>query len=371
MKVFVSYHHNDIDFARLLASRLESRSIEVWLAATHLAFGMHWGEEIDRALYESWAVVVVLSNNTRGSEYVTYEWAFAMGMQKPIVPVLLTTDGSQHPKLANLHYINFSNKGAEPWAELTDYLKGLPDPRRMTYDDEQVRLLQADARSRPPSKPSRPIKSRPIPETLRDILIVVDIQNDFFPGGPLTAADTESLLGPLNKAIVHAQELGMTIVFTRDWHPLDHSSFSVNGGRWPQHCLKNSAGANFHEALIFPADGVTVNIGETPSSLGYSPFEDQKMDEIINRANVGSVFVSGIALEYCVQATCLEARGRGKRVVLCRALVRPATNLISEIDQTLAHLMGNGVEISEELIPFRVESTGQPGWPRGEAGRTK
>jgi nicotinamidase/pyrazinamidase len=284
------------------------------------------------------------------------------------VPVLLS-GGSQHPKLENLHYINFSNKGAEPWDELTDYLGTLGDPRRMTYDDEQVKLLQADARSRQPPIPAKPIKSNSGSKTLRDMLIVVDIQNDFFPSGPLTAADTDSLLGPLNKAIVRAQELGMAIVLTRDWHPPNHSSFAINGGKWPTHCLKDSDGARFHEALILPRDGVTVNIGEAPSSLGYSPFEDPELEKIISRADVGTVFVAGIALEYCVQATCLEARDRGKRVVLCRALVRPATHLISEIDQTITHLTECGVEVSEALIPFEVERVSQPGWPRVEAGR--
>jgi nicotinamidase/pyrazinamidase len=368
MKVFVSHHHKDIDFARLLASRLKSASIDAWLAATNLAVGMSWGEEIDHALYESWAVVVVLSKNTRRSEYVTYEWAFAMGMQKPIVPVLLT-EGSQHPKLESLHYMDFSNKGAEPWDELIACLSAFGDPRRMTYDYEQVKMLQDDARSRQPRIAKKPTKASAGSKPLRDILVVVDIQNDFFPSGPLTAADTESLLGPLNKAIVQAQALGMVIVFTRDWHPPNHSSFAENGGKWPRHCLQGSEGAKFPEALIVPEGSITVNIGEAPTSLGYSPFEDPALEKIINSVDIGTVFVAGIALEYCVQATCLEARQRRKRVVLCRTLVRPATDLASEINQTIAHLTESGVEVSEALVPFEVEKASVLGWPAVEARR--
>jgi len=351
MKVFVSYHHDDVMFAKLVEANLRAHNIEAWLAA-NIQGGASWGTEIDDAIHGASAVLVLLSPLTRGSEYVTYEWAYAMGRGKPVIPIL-QAQAPQHPKLAGLHYLDFSGRNTQPWADLVELLARLPlavpAPTRMAYQAEEVQRVR-EASTYVPAPPAK--RGRSPSKQVRDLFIVVDIQKDFFRGGALAAADAESLLGPLNKAMAIAQERGIKAVFTRDWHPVNHSSFISEGGAWPTHCCQGTPGAAFHEALIIPPECATISIGTSAERPGYSPYEDEEMDRIVNRREVGCVYVAGVALEYCVQRTCLDTRLRGKRVILCSRLVRAATEDPVRIAEIHRSLEENGVEISMDLVPF-------------------
>jgi Isochorismatase family len=118
---------------------------------------------------------------------------------------------------------------------------------------------------------------RPVCTNVTEVLIVVDVQVDFFEGGALAAADTASLLPSLNDLIRRAQNAGMEIVFTRDWHPNDHHSFSD----WGPHCVRDTNGAAFHPGLHRPDTALVVDIGTTNEMDGYSPFSDPRLQMIM------------------------------------------------------------------------------------------
>jgi nicotinamidase/pyrazinamidase len=153
-------------------------------------------------------------------------------------------------------------------------------------------------------------------------LIVVDVQRDFCEGGALAAADTFSLLEPLGKFIAEARRKGAIIVYTRDWHPQEHSSFRQNGGPWPIHCVAGSAGAQLTAPLKAEANDVVVNKGTAVEGAGYSGFEDTGLANQLKAMQVKHVAVSGIATEYCVRATALDAVKSGFETVVLRDLIR-------------------------------------------------
>ena len=198
----------------------------------------------------------------------------------------------------------------------------------------------------------------------KEVLVVVDVQNDFFPGGALQVPDADSLIEPLNREIERAHEAGMRIVFTQDWHPPTHLSFDINGGEWPLHCIQNTAGASLHRDVYQPEGSLVVRFG-TDVRPGYSPFENEEMDEHIYRRNVQTVYVTGIALEYCVAATCLDIRKRGKQVVALDPLIRAAEP--TEIDDTWRDLLMRGIVRAQtfEPTPLRPRPNGRfPARPR-------
>ncbi|KKK53530.1 hypothetical protein LCGC14_3093860, partial [marine sediment metagenome] len=145
------------------------------------------------------------------------------------------------------------------------------------------------------------------------LFIVVDVQVDLCAGGALEVPDTESLIQPLNKAIQKAVDLGMLIIFTRDWHPENHKSFKASNGQWETHCVQNTTGAQLHPDLIVPVGSYIIDKGTTPDSEGYSPYCNPLMAELVDQPDVKTVYVTGIAFEYCVRATCLDTVKLKKR----------------------------------------------------------
>jgi nicotinamidase/pyrazinamidase len=155
-------------------------------------------------------------------------------------------------------------------------------------------------------------------ERERDVLIVVDVQNDFMPGGAIPTPGAETLVTPLNRLVQKATEAGSEIVFTRDWHPENHYSFS----KWKPHCVQNSLGAAFPEALEIPAGARIVDIGARNDADGYSPFADPALQSLVTDPHIRTIYVCGIALEFCVLATCRDAVWYGKTVVALEPYIR-------------------------------------------------
>ncbi|MGB9431983.1 MAG: isochorismatase family protein [Candidatus Acidiferrum sp.] len=153
-------------------------------------------------------------------------------------------------------------------------------------------------------------------------LIVVDVQRDFCEGGALAAADTLSLLGPLQECIQAARRAGVVIVYTKDWHPDNHSSFQANGGPWPVHCVSASSGGELMPPLKAEADELVVHKGIRADGAGYSGFELTGLQERLRELKVARVGVSGIATEYCVRATALDGLRSGFETVVLTDLIR-------------------------------------------------
>lgn len=175
------------------------------------------------------------------------------------------------------------------------------------------------------------------------VFIVVDVQVDFCAGGALGVAQSKSLIEPLNAAIRKAESQDMLIICTRDWHPENHSSFERFGGEWLPHCIGNTSGAQFHPQLIIPERCEIVNKGMDIDKDGYSPYENPKMKELIYQPNIKNVYVTGIALEYCVSSTCLDTIKLGKHVVAVEPLIRSISEDRAAIEERWAELVEAGV----------------------------
>jgi len=175
-------------------------------------------------------------------------------------------------------------------------------------------------------------------------LIVVDVQRDFCEGGALAAGNTASLLQPLKKFIDEARRQGILVVYTQDWHPENHSSFAVNGGPWPVHCVWNTAGAELMPPLRAGEDDVMIRKGVSVEGAGYSGFEATGLAERLKELGVERVGVSGIATEYCVRATALDSLQAGFETAILTDLIRPVKP--SETQRILGELKKAGASIS-------------------------
>jgi nicotinamidase/pyrazinamidase len=173
-------------------------------------------------------------------------------------------------------------------------------------------------------------------------LIVVDVQRDFCEGGALAAAGTLSLLAPLVSRIEEARRRGVKIVFTQDWHPVAHSSFKKNGGPWPVHCVAESAGAELMPPLTARAEDLVVHKGVTPDGQGYSGFDATGLAVLLRNAEIDRVAVTGIATEYCVRATAMDAAKEGFSTVVLSDLIRPVQE--SAAQAAIEEMRGTGVQ---------------------------
>ncbi len=144
-----------------------------------------------------------------------------------------------------------------------------------------------------------------------DALLIVDVQNDFMPGGALPVPDGDKVVPVLNKYIRIFRKNGGLIVASRDWHPPDHSSFKPYGGIWPVHCVRGTEGAKFHKDLELPEDTYIVSKATSPLKDAYSAFDDTDLAAVLKERGIKRVFVGGLATDYCVKATALDAIDNG------------------------------------------------------------
>lgn len=155
-----------------------------------------------------------------------------------------------------------------------------------------------------------------------DALIIVDVQNDFLPGGSLAVPCGDQVVAPLNRYAALFAKLGLPVVATRDWHPLYHCSFRSQGGPWPPHCVADTTGAQFAPTLALPSGASIVSKATTPERDAYSGFQGTELDTMLRRRKVRRVFVGGLATDYCVLNTVKDARRLGYEVVLLRDAIR-------------------------------------------------
>ncbi|HEY7785915.1 MAG TPA: nicotinamidase [Pyrinomonadaceae bacterium] len=144
-------------------------------------------------------------------------------------------------------------------------------------------------------------------------LIIVDVQNDFCPGGSLAVAQGDEVVGPLNKLAKHFLERGEPVFKSRDWHKPDTRHFADFGGTWPVHCVQNTKGAEFHSDLIddIHIRVISKGLGDEDS---YSAFDGTDLALQLERLGVEEVWVGGLATDYCVKNTILDALKHGFRV---------------------------------------------------------
>jgi nicotinamidase/pyrazinamidase len=165
----------------------------------------------------------------------------------------------------------------------------------------------------------------------KDALIIVDVQNDFCPGGALAVAEGDQVVPKLNEYIDLFAQQGSPIFATRDWHPEKTSHFKLYGGLWPRHCVQGSRGAEFHPDLRLANDVVVVSKGMAADEDSYSGFQGTdafgvSLADLLRRKSVIRLFVGGLATDYCVKNTVLDALKEGFQVALLCDSIR-AVNL--------------------------------------------
>ena len=158
-----------------------------------------------------------------------------------------------------------------------------------------------------------------------DAMIIVDVQNDFCPGGALAIDEGDSIIPILNRWMDAAVAAGVPIYASRDWHPVDHISFKQRGGAWPPHCIQDSDGARFHPALRLPESAVKVTKGVRFDQDQNSVFDQTGLATQLRHDGVQRLFVGGLAEDVCVLATVLDARRESFDVVLIPDATRPVT----------------------------------------------
>ena len=180
---------------------------------------------------------------------------------------------------------------------------------------------------------------------LGDALLIIDVQNDFCRGGALAVPDGDEVVPVLNQMIELAGESGAPVFASRDWHPRGHQSFDTQGGPWPAHCVRETTGARFHPELQLPPETRVVSKGTAVDEEGYSAFRETELETGLKRLGVKRLWVGGLALEYCVQATVLDALEKGFEVVLILSAIR-AINVDPGDDlQALNEMLSCGAQI--------------------------
>ncbi len=190
----------------------------------------------------------------------------------------------------------------------------------------------------------------------RTALLVVDVQNDFAdPAGGLYVKGGEAVIGPINREIAAALAAGATVVYTRDWHPPETPHFEKFGGKWPAHCVRDTWGSEFHPELDVVAAGEHIHKA-TGLEDGYSAFSvyhlatgetgSTGLEELLRQRSIERVVIAGLATDYCVLESGLDASRKGFEVTVLQDAVRAVDVEPGDGDRALEALERAGTRIA-------------------------
>jgi len=185
-------------------------------------------------------------------------------------------------------------------------------------------------------------------------LIVVDVQRDFCPGGALPVGGCDRILPVLNRYMAEASELGMEVYASRDWHPAKTTHFKAYGGEWPPHCVRDTPGAEFHPALKLPVNAVIISKGHDPQRPGYSAFDGRTQAgkpllEDLRARQIDHLYVAGLATDYCVKETTLDALRAGLRVTVLTDAIAGIDVRPGDVDRALLEMSRSGADLATGL----------------------
>jgi nicotinamidase/pyrazinamidase len=181
-------------------------------------------------------------------------------------------------------------------------------------------------------------------------LLVVDVQNDFCPGGALGVKEGDLVVPVLNRWIRKFREMGFPVVYTQDWHPEDHLSFVENGGIWPPHCIQDTVGSEFHPDLV--VEGKICRKGFVAAKEAYSGFDGRFdgpdgpcLDRWLKEQGVSRIYVGGLATDYCVRATVVDGLKNRYEVVVLEDGVRAVEVNEGDGERAIAEMIDKGAII--------------------------
>jgi nicotinamidase/pyrazinamidase len=178
----------------------------------------------------------------------------------------------------------------------------------------------------------------------KQALIVVDVQNDFCPGGALAVEHGDEVIEPLNELIDEFLERGDPVYKSRDWHPPTTKHFKIYGGEWPVHCVQNTKGAEFHPALRDDPriHVVSKGLGDTDC---YSAFDETNLAAQLHEQGVEEVLVGGLATDYCVKSTVIAAIDNRFKVKALKNAMRGVERNPGDSDRAIEAMRAAGAEI--------------------------
>jgi len=176
-------------------------------------------------------------------------------------------------------------------------------------------------------------------------LIVVDMQVDFLPGGALEVPNSDTIIPIINEYVRFFESKNLPIFYSRDWHPEDHCSFKENGGTWPKHCVQNTKGAEFHPDLYISNKAFIISKGFEKDKEAYSAFQNTDLNEKLKQFKVENVFVCGVATDYCVLHTVLDALKNGYKTFLLVDAIKGVDLNVNDSEEAIKKMVHAGAEI--------------------------
>ncbi len=185
----------------------------------------------------------------------------------------------------------------------------------------------------------------------RDALLIVDVQNDFCPGGSLAVAEGDRVVTVLNRYAERFAAREAAIFAARDWHPARTKHFQAEGGLWPPHCVQGTPGAEFHPELRLPAGTEIVSKGMDPAEDAYSAFQGETADAsafavALGERGIQRLFIGGLATDYCVKSSALDALRDGFEVVVLEDAVRAVDVQPGDGARALAEMTAAGARLA-------------------------
>jgi nicotinamidase/pyrazinamidase len=177
-----------------------------------------------------------------------------------------------------------------------------------------------------------------------EALIIVDFQNDFTPGGALAVPEGDRIADRVNE--LAADPRFELVVATRDWHPPDHGSFAERGGPWPEHCVRDTEGAELHPSLERELVDVIVDKGQNPDTEGYSGFDETGLEDLLHERGIDRITIVGLATDYCVKNTALDALRHGFEVTVDSEAVRGVDVKERDSEKALAEVSEAGATVA-------------------------
>ena len=178
--------------------------------------------------------------------------------------------------------------------------------------------------------------------TKYDALVIVDVQRDFCAGGALAVPDGDAVVQPLNNYIEVFKSANLPVIATRDWHPPNHISFRERGGLWPPHCVQGTKGAEFHPELKLPEETLIISKATQPDLEAYSGFEGTELESLLKDKGIKRLFVGGLATDYCVKMTVLDALRLGFTTFLLEDAIRGVNVNPNDSERAIDEMLSNG-----------------------------
>ncbi len=181
----------------------------------------------------------------------------------------------------------------------------------------------------------------------KDALLLVDVQNDFCPGGALAVPEGDRVIPVLNQYVAQFQKADLPIFASRDWHPAVTKHFKAYGGPWPPHCIQGTKGADFHPGLKLPKGAVVISKGMDPEKDSYSAFHGYTeggtdFEKALKKEEIIRIYIGGLATDYCVKHSVLDALKKGFETFLLEDAVRGVEVHPGDSEKAVKEMVGAG-----------------------------